>query len=115
MSSGVVGPRTTFITSLLLSGIVISLLTVVLPRAEIAQGTPEDVGLSAERLTRINQVIQREIDTRQISGAVTIVARRGQVAHFEAHGLMDIQTGRPMRKDTIFPIASMTKPVTGVA
>jgi len=115
MSSGIVGPRTTSIARLLLSGIVIGLLTVVLPRAEVPQGTSEDVGLSTERLTRINQVIQREIDTRQISGAVTIVARRGQIAHFEAHGLMDIQTGRPMRKDTIFPIASMTKPVTGVA
>ena len=60
-------------------------------------------------------MIQRAIDAEQISGAVTVVARRGHVAHFEAHGLMDIEANAPMRKDTIFPIASMTKPVTGVA
>ena len=54
-------------------------------------------------------------DAEQISGAVTVVARRGRVAHFEAHGLMDIEANASMRKDTIFPIASMTKPVTGVA
>ena len=60
-------------------------------------------------------MIQRAIDADQISGAVTVVARHGRVAHFEAHGLMDIEADAPMRKDTIFPIASMTKPVTGVA
>ena len=60
-------------------------------------------------------MIQRAIDTEQISGAVTVVARSGHVAHFEAHGLMDIEANASMRKDTIFPIASMTKPVTGVA
>lgn len=115
MTSGFVGARGRFVARLSLSWFVIGLLTVALPRAEVPHGKPEDVGLSAKRLTRINQVIQGEIDTRRISGAVTVVARRGQVAHFEAYGLMDIQAGRPMHKDTIFPIASMSKPVTGVA
>ena len=76
---------------------------------------PEEVGLSAERLTRITALIKRHIDARTISGGVTLVARNGRVAHFEAQGLMDVETGKPMQKDTIFRIMSMTKPVVGAA
>ena len=98
-----------------LAPIMVGLLAVSLMGAVVPVGTPEDVGLSAKRLQRINQVIQRAIDANEISGAVTLVSRRGQIAHFEAQGLMDIEAGTPMRKDTIFPIASMSKPITGVA
>jgi len=76
---------------------------------------PEEVGLSAERLQRIHNLIERRIETRDISGAVTLVVRKGKVAHLEAQGLMDIETNKPMTKDAIFRIASMTKPVIGVA
>ncbi len=75
----------------------------------------EDVGFSSERLQRVNQMVQRYIDSKQIPGAVTIAARRGKVAHFEAQGLMDLEAKTPMRKDAIFRMASMSKPVTGVA
>jgi CubicO group peptidase (beta-lactamase class C family) len=75
----------------------------------------EDLGLSSERLQRINQLIQRYIDDKQITGAVTVVARRGHTAHFEAQGLMDAESRTPMRKDGIFRMASMTKPISGVA
>ena len=95
--------------------VLVSLLAVVPTAAQVPAGAPDDVGLSGKRLERIGAMIQRAIDTKQISGAVTVVARRGRVAHFEAHGLMDIEANAPMRKDTIFPIASMTKPVTAVA
>ena len=95
--------------------VLVSLLAVAPIAAQVPAGAPDDVGLSAKRLERIGGMIQRAIDTKQISGAVTVVARRGRVAHFEAHGLMDIEANAPMRKDTIFPIASMTKPVTAVA
>src|SRR5204862_5167049 len=71
--------------------------------------------LSSERLQRINELVQRYIESGQISGAVTMVSRKGRVAHFEAQGLMDIDAKTPMRKDAIFRIASMSKPVTGVA
>jgi hypothetical protein len=77
--------------------------------------TPESVGLSAERLRRINNVIERRIESRDVSGAVTLVARRGRIAHLEAQGLMDIEANKPMAKDGVFRIASMTKPVVGVA
>jgi CubicO group peptidase (beta-lactamase class C family) len=76
---------------------------------------PEQVGLSTERLKRIHDLIERRIEARDISGAVTLVARKGSVAYLDAQGLMDIETNKPMTKDAIFRIASMTKPIVGVA
>jgi CubicO group peptidase (beta-lactamase class C family) len=76
---------------------------------------PEDVGFSTERLQRITQTVQRYIDSGQITGAITVVSRKGRVAHFEAQGLMDLDSKTPMRRDAIFRMASMSKPVTGVA
>jgi CubicO group peptidase (beta-lactamase class C family) len=92
-----------------------ALAAVSLSAASIEATKPEDVGLSSERLQRIHEAVQRHIDSHDISGAVTLVARKGRSAHLEAHGLMDIDTKKPMSKDTLFWIASMTKPVTGVA
>src|SRR5260221_2707163 len=93
----------------------IVLLGLSLTAAVVATGKPEDVGMSPDRLKRINEVVQQYIASNQISGAVTVVARKGRVAHFEAQGLMDIDAKAPMRKDAIFRMASMSKPVTGVA
>jgi CubicO group peptidase (beta-lactamase class C family) len=76
---------------------------------------PEDVGMSSERLRRIHEAMLRHIDAGEISGAVTLVARRGRIVNFEAHGLMDLESKRPMQTDAIFRIASMSKPITGVA
>ncbi len=76
---------------------------------------PEEVGFSGARLGRIHDTVQRYVDQGQFAGAVTLVARRGKVVHFEPHGYMDLDTKAPMRKDAIFRIASMSKPVTGVA
>ncbi len=76
---------------------------------------PEEIGMSADRLRRVHESIQRHVDAGAISGAVTLVSRRGKIAHFEAHGLMDIESKKPMATDTIFRLASMSKPVTGVA
>jgi CubicO group peptidase (beta-lactamase class C family) len=83
--------------------------------AAVPNGKPEDVGLSSERLQRINDVMQRYIGAKEIAGAVTVVARRGKITHFEAHGMADLESKAPMRKDGVFRIASMSKPVTGVA
>jgi CubicO group peptidase (beta-lactamase class C family) len=81
-----------------------------LPRA-----TPESVGVSTDRLQRIHEAVQRHIDDKKISGAVTLVARRGFVVHLEAHGVKDVETKAPMTVDTIFKMASCSKPVTAVA
>jgi CubicO group peptidase (beta-lactamase class C family) len=81
----------------------------------LPEGKPESAGMSSERLERIHQAIQRHVDAGEISGAVTLVARRGRIVHFEAHGLADLESERPMTKDAIFRLASMTKPITSVA
>ncbi len=94
---------------------VFALVVFLLTTALIPSGRPEDVGFSADRLQRISQTVNRYIAEKQFSGAVTLVARKGRVVHFEPHGLMDAESKTPMRKDAIFRIASMTKPVTGVA
>ncbi len=85
------------------------------PAAETAATRPEDVGLSGERLARITEMMKRHIAAGEISGGVTLVARHGRIAHFEATGVTDIDSKKPMTKDAVFRIASMTKPVTGVA
>ena len=78
-------------------------------------GKAEDVGLSSERLKRIGEAVQRHIAAGNVAGAVTLVARRGKIAHFEAYGVMDVDTKKPMAKDNLFRLASMSKPITGVA
>jgi len=95
--------------------LVLALIALPLAAASVPTAKPEDVGLSSERLKRINQMIQRHIDAGELTGAVTIVARKGRVAHLEAQGVMDLDSKKPMTKDTMFRVASMTKPMTGVA
>jgi len=91
---------------------VLAFLALPVARAAVK---PESVGLSEERLARIHEAMQRHIDARDISGAVTLVARRGQIAWFHSQGLMDIDGNKPMQKDATFRVFSMSKPVTGVA
>jgi CubicO group peptidase (beta-lactamase class C family) len=76
---------------------------------------PEEAKFSSERLSAIHETIQRHVDAGDITGAVTMVASRGRIVHFEANGLMDLASKRPMVKDSLFRIMSMTKPVTAVA
>ena len=59
---------------------------------------PEDVGLSTDRLARVTELMQRHIDARTFSGAVTLVARNGRIAHFEAQGLMDLESRSRCRR-----------------
>jgi len=74
---------------------------------------PGKVGMSAERLDRIKPLMQSYIDENKLPGMISMVARHGKVVHFEKYGLMDADI--PMELNTIFRIASMTKPVTSVA
>jgi CubicO group peptidase (beta-lactamase class C family) len=93
----------------------VAFAAVSLTAATIPGGRPEEVGMSSDRLQRITETVQRYIESNQLTGAVTMVSRRGRIAHFEAQGLMDLEQKTPMRKDAIFRMASMSKPVTGVA
>ncbi|MDA1094722.1 MAG: serine hydrolase [Acidobacteria bacterium] len=76
---------------------------------------PSTVGVSTQRLERLDSVVQRYVDEQAIAGAVTLVARDGKQVHLQAYGHADRDAGTPMRPDTIFRIASMTKPITSVA
>ena len=73
-------------------------------------------GLSGARLETLDRFIQANyIDSGKIPGALTVIARRGEVAHMSALGLADVERKTPMREDTIFRAYSMSKPITSVA
>src|SRR5580698_1743803 len=80
-----------------------------LPRAK-----PEQVGMSSERLARISAVLKADIEAGRIPGAVIAIARHGKLVVFDAYGWRDKAAGIAMTTDTIFNIASMTKPMTTV-
>jgi CubicO group peptidase (beta-lactamase class C family) len=103
-----------------LSLVFVTLFTTFVANLASAQDIPwassaEEVGMSSERLERINQAMQRHIEAGNIQGAVTVVARRGKLVHFQSHGLMDVPNNRPMTDDNVFIMMSSTKPVLGVA
>lgn len=97
-------------------GVVLALSLVALTwAADLPTGDPERLGFSSERLARIKPAIQREIDKGQYPGAVMLVARKGRIVYFENIGQLDPASGKPMTKDAIFRLYSMTKPYTSVA
>jgi CubicO group peptidase (beta-lactamase class C family) len=98
-----------------LSTILALFLTLPLMTGSVPIAKPEEAGISSDRLQRIHQPIHPPIDAASIFGAVTLVARRGRLVHLEAHGLMELENKKPMAEDTIFRMASMTEPITGVA
>ncbi|HZZ36859.1 MAG TPA: serine hydrolase domain-containing protein, partial [Caulobacteraceae bacterium] len=76
----------------------------------------DSIGLSAERLARLDQVMTRRyVDGGDLPGLLTMVYRNGKLAHTGMSGHMDIERGKPMREDAIFRIYSMSKPITSVA
>jgi CubicO group peptidase (beta-lactamase class C family) len=75
---------------------------------------PEEVGLSSSRLARIGEHFQRYIDAGKLAGALTLVARRGQIAYLEPRGHLEIERRRPVTRDSVFRIYSMTKPIASV-
>ncbi len=98
------------------SAILVAIGMLALPLgAASTRAKPEEVGLSSERLQRITQMIQQHIAAGDLAGAVTVVGRKGKVAHVSAQGVMDLESKQPMTAASMFRIASMTKPVIGVA
>jgi CubicO group peptidase (beta-lactamase class C family) len=81
----------------------------------LAHALPAEVGLCPDRTQRLMDVLRREVDSGRLPGAVAMIARRGQIALFEAVGQQDPAKGTPMQTDSIFRIYSMTKPVVSVA
>jgi CubicO group peptidase (beta-lactamase class C family) len=83
--------------------------------AQLQSSRPADVGLSAERLARLDAAMQAEVDAGRKAGIVVLIARRGRVAHLKAFGMADREANVPMRDDSLFRLYSMTKPITSVA
>lgn len=82
---------------------------------DLAAAPAESVGVSTERLRRIDEGMKRLVDDKRIAGIVTLLARRGKIVHHSAVGAKDVRKNDPVQKDSIFRIASMTKPITGAA
>jgi CubicO group peptidase (beta-lactamase class C family) len=76
---------------------------------------PESLGMSSRALGRIRDSMVAHVDEGRLPGALTVVARRGRIAHLESVGWMDVEGLVPVRSDTIFRVYSMTKPVTAAA
>ena len=81
---------------------------------QIPEAKPEEVGMASQRLQFIASVLRADIENGRIPGAVVAIARKGKLAYHEAFGFLNQRTGTPMPKDAIFPIASITKPLTAV-
>ena len=82
---------------------------------DLGKASPESVGMSSERLKRLDAGMQRFVDDNRLAGVTTLLARRGKIVHANAFGKKDIRTPDPLTRDSIFRIYSMSKPITGVA
>jgi CubicO group peptidase (beta-lactamase class C family) len=85
------------------------------PKAAVTLAPPESVGFSSTGLRAYEQALHALVDEGRLAGVVTLVSRHGKVVAFDAHGYQDLEARKPVARDTIFRIASMTKPITGVA
>ena len=76
---------------------------------------PESVGFSADGLKTYQKTMHALVDEARLAGVTSLIARHGKVVYFDAYGKQDLETKKPVETDTIFRIASMTKPIIGVA
>lgn len=82
---------------------------------DLATARPESVGMSTDRLRRLDAAMKQLVDEKQVAGLVTLVERHGKIVDFNATGQLDVNKADAVQKDSIFRIFSMSKPVTGVA
>lgn len=93
------------------------LVLVCLPAvaAGLDRARPEAVGMSSDRLERIKPFMQQYVDDNKLAGVITLVARRGKIIHFETVGKLNLDSGAPLKDDSLFRIYSMTKPIVTTA
>ena len=93
--------------------LIASLFFTVLPVSaeELTTAKPEAVGLSSEKLGKVDKIVEGLIASNRLAGATVIILRHGKVAYFKAFGQRDRERKKPMQKDTIFRIYSMTKAI----
>jgi CubicO group peptidase (beta-lactamase class C family) len=82
---------------------------------DLAKASPESVGISSERLKRLDVAMRKLVDDKEVAGLVTLLERHGKIVDFNAIGVRNVKSADPLQNDSIFRIYSMTKPVTGVA
>jgi CubicO group peptidase (beta-lactamase class C family) len=82
---------------------------------DVPLAPPESVGFSTAGLKAFKDTFRGLVDQQQLAGVTTLIARHGKVVHFDAYGVKDLESKAPVTKDTIFRIASMTKPIVGLA
>jgi CubicO group peptidase (beta-lactamase class C family) len=100
---------------LILAGAVAFVQPAPLQAAPLPEASPGEVGLSSERLGRLDAAMQKAVDSGELPGAVVLIARDGQLAYAKSFGWQDREKKIPMSKDSIFRLYSMTKPVVSVA
>ena len=83
--------------------------------APLTEGNPQEVGMSAARLDKIDAMLTEEVDQGRIPGAVALIARKGKIVFHKAYGMDNGEKKRPLEKDAIFRIASQTKAITATA
>ena len=82
---------------------------------KIITESPESVGFSSQRLNRLNYKMHKFVDDGKISSVQTAIIRRGKLIHFDTYGYSDIDSKKPLKENSIFRLASMTKPIVSVA
>jgi CubicO group peptidase (beta-lactamase class C family) len=90
-------------------------LTAAAGAKEIPNASPEKEGFSAARLARLDAKTHSYVDQGKTAGVLTLIARHGQIVHFDVYGKADIEAGTPLKADSLFRMYSMTKPVTTTA
>ena len=100
-------PRSNF--RLIAIFIISVLLSSTIAAADLSRSSPEELGMSSERLGWLDTVLNSYVEENLIAGQVLLVLRKGRIAHSLANGMRDIEATDPMKEDTIFRIASQTK------
>lgn len=90
------------------------LFTSVAQAQQLEKTTPEAVGMSSQRLQRLNTVLENYVENKQLPGAVVMISRKGKIVYTAAVGYRDYETKDPIRENTIFRIASQTKAIVSV-
>lgn len=114
-SAPVTAPRVCFAVALVAAGLAFVPATALAAAPKVSSVSPQQAGFSAERLQRVDALMEKWIAAGDIPGGVVLIARDGRLVHLKAYGHADIASGRAARTDSIYRIASMTKPVAALA
>ena len=109
--------RSATLLTRLVGALVVLLMTSALPASarDLPKSSAQRVGMSSERLSAIKDLSESYVADKKVPGMITMIARRGKIVQFEATGVRGAKDDRPLAKDDLFRIYSMTKPIVSVA